>query len=63
MHYIADNLLNLVRVDVYQAWWNLALCVLEILQVEWRNITLLADVNHTACLTLAEELVNAHTEL
>ena len=63
VHYVVDNLLNLVRVDVNQTWWNLTLCVLEILEVEWRNVTILADVNHTTGLTLAEELVNAHTEL
>ena len=64
VHDVVDHLLDLVRLDVYEAWWNLAGCwVLQILQVEWRYETILRDVNHATGLTLREELINAHTQL
>lgn len=64
VHEVVDNLVDLIGVDVNQAWWNLAsLRILQVLEVEWRYVTLLADVDHTACLALREELVDTHTEL
>ena len=64
VHQVVDNLVNLIGVDVHKAWWNLAcLRILQILEVEGRYITLLADVYHTAGLALREELVDTHTEL
>ena len=64
MHKVVDNLVNLVGVDVHEAGRNLAcLGILQVLEVEGRYVTLLADVYHTAGLALREELVDTHTEL
>lgn len=55
---------ELVRVDVDQTRRNLARRrVLQVLQVERRDIALRVDVDHAAGLALGEELVDADAQL
>ena len=55
---------ELVRLDVHQTGRNLARRgVLQVLEVERRDVALRIDVNHAARLALGEELVHADTQL
>ena len=66
--YIVRNVLVIVLscagIDIHDSRRNLScLRVLQISKIERRNITVRIYIYHAACLTLAEQLVNAHGKL
>ena len=62
MHYVFENHVHLVLMDVHAPRRNLSGCrILHILKIQTLDVSVQVQVDHTSGDALLEELVNSHS--